>query len=722
MDGSIRIVALKNNEPVGAWEFEKESITIGRSKTADVRLDDAAISRVHCIVDVRPNGVFVKDCGSRNGIWVAGRRVEEALLSSRDEVVVEHYRIKAYMVWGNTVANRFSDKSEEKTRVPGASKFSPPAPMQAELARDTARPTAPPAKSARAVEPVKPSLAPTAVPVKASRPVVAKKAPSAPALEDTNALPVAAKPVARGTVSAEMDEILADARPSKPAPRAPAPVAAKPAPRVEVKAEPKAPKAEPVRAAKPVIKDAPKKAAINPSLPAFYFDSDEDDDDEEEITLPPAFSMIETLASSRTRKPAEGKAVIEVVRYRGDNVLDVTRVDRGGRYDLPFTGSTLVQFGGDEARLNVDGFSAELRTARGSKEIQGEAALRFGEVADLMGDDGVGYMIRFTEPMAPSRNSPMFAAAAAAAMVGCTGASLTLHAMFGIAMVAADMMKPEAEPEWSDFAKVDMEPEPEQLAVAPTPTPVPAKPEPTPPPVKQKAPEKLAKKPVQQNQKVGGADRTEAKVASAGVLGGLGKMDIKIDSKSPALAAVTNLDAIKSTGGKSGGFRVSALTGKVPGDVAMGRAGRANGTVDISTISGKDIAGSALGGFGGTAKKGGGKVKGVVTKVPTQNVGVQGSLDRAQIAAVVNKHIAEIRHCYEKNLINDPGLSGKIQEEWTINPDGTVGAVKTKFTSMKGGDVAGCIASRIRTWQFPRPKGNGYVIVNYPFMFDSVGF
>ena len=115
-------------------------------------------------------------------------------------------------------------------------------------------------------------------------------------------------------------------------------------------------------------------------------------------------------------------------------------------------------------------------------------------------------------------------------------------------------------------------------------------------------------------------------------------------------------------------------------------------------------------------------MKGVVTQTPTQNVGVQGSLDRAQIAAVVNKHIQEIRHCYEKNLINDPSLSGKIQVEWTINPDGTVAGVKTKFSSMKGGDVTGCIAGRIRTWQFPRPKGNGYVIVNYPFMFDSVGF
>src|SRR5688500_5381316 len=114
MDGSVRIVALKGNEPVGAWEFDKELVTIGRSKTADVRLDDPAISRVHCMVEVRAQGVFVIDNGSRNGIWVNGRRVKEALLSSRDEVVVERFRIKSYMVWGqNASANKFVDRVEE---------------------------------------------------------------------------------------------------------------------------------------------------------------------------------------------------------------------------------------------------------------------------------------------------------------------------------------------------------------------------------------------------------------------------------------------------------------------------------------------------------------------------------------------------------------------------------------------------------------------------------
>lgn len=693
-DGSVRIVALKNNEPVGAWEFEKESVSIGRSKTADVRLDDAAISRLHCTIEARPNGVFVKDNGSRNGIWVTGRRVQEALISSRDEVVIEHYRIKAYLVWGNTVVNRFVDKSEVKTTARGdaaRAAAAPATPAPVIPAKPVAKPAAPAAPAANQV--VRVAARKPAAPVPAARPV----------LDETNVLPPPAAPVKRaaprderkGSVSKEMDEILADVRrPAKEQKRAPV-----------------------------VEREHRSERRHSAGLPAFYFDRDEDDEDEDEITLPPAFDFVEVLETSRTRKPIDGKAVIEVIRYRGELVLDVARVDRGGRYELPH-GGTLVSYDGESARVDACEMSGELRGPKGAKALAGAATLRYGDVAKLEGDDGVGYLVRFTEPMAPNRNPELIAAAAAVAMVGSTGASIGLHVVFCLSMIVADLLK-EEEPEWSDFATIEME-EPETIAMAtPVPTPEP-KPKATPPPPPQKlakAPEKLSKKPVRQSQQpAGGADRTEAKVASAGVLGGLGGKNIRIDSKSPALAAVTNLDAIKSSGGKSGGFRVGALTGKVPGDVRMGRAGRANGTVDISTINGKDIAGQALGGFGGHAKKGGGKVKGVVTQVPTQNVGVQGSLDRAQIAAVVNRHINEIRHCYEKNLINDPSLSGKIQVEWTINPDGTVQAVKTKFSSMKGGDVTGCVAGRIRTWQFPRPKGNGYVIVNYPFMFDSVGF
>jgi len=35
--------------------------------------------------------------------------------------------------------------------------------------------------------------------------------------------------------------------------------------------------------------------------------------------------------------------------------------------------------------------------------------------------------------------------------------------------------------------------------------------------------------------------------------------------------------------------------------------------------------------------------------------------------------------------------------------------------------VVNCILGRIKSWRFPKPRG-GEVIVNYPFIFKSIGF
>ena len=686
MDGSIRIVALKGDEPVGAWEFEKETVTIGRSKTADVRLDDAAISRVHCIVEVRPAGVFIKDNGSRNGIWVNGRRVTEGLVSPRDEVVVERFRLKAYMVWGqNTAAKQFNDRAEVKTKV-GVD------PNKTEVPRSRPMP-APMKVAAPVVAKAKIQDFNETAPI--AKMAAKKIVPAAPSLEETGAMAPVERP--RATESREFEEILADVRPAK---------------KIAVAAPAPKPAAKPMMTAKPLAKPVAKKAAA----PVFV---DYDEDEEEETELP-AFSMIDVLATARVARPTEGKGVVEVIRYKGVNVLDVTRLDRGQEYVVPFTNVVLVSNDGSGAELSIgQGMDAELRKGSTTKQIKGASRIGYGELVDVMIDD-IGYLVRVTEGQEPSRNEQAGMDIGAAITTG--AAAIALHAMVAGTFMVAQMLTPE-KPVFSAFAKVELPKEPEQIAAAPTPTPPPeVKPTPVPPMPKQpKAPpEKLAKRPTPQAQPVGGADRTEAKVASAGVLGGLGKVNVKLDSSSSALAAVTNLDAVRSTGGRSGGFKVSALTGKVPGDAVLGRAGRANGTVEISTLSGNDL--GARGGYGGHALNGGGKVRGVVTQTPTANVGVQGSLSREEIGAVVAKHLAEIRRCYEKNLINDPSLNGKIQVEWTINPDGTVASVKTKFSSMKGGDVSGCIGGSIRSWQFPRPKGNGYVIVNYPFMFDLAGF
>jgi transcriptional regulator with AAA-type ATPase domain len=51
---------------------------VGTAPGAHLRLADPTVSRLHCEIRVRPEGILVKDCGSTNGTYVADLRVREA--------------------------------------------------------------------------------------------------------------------------------------------------------------------------------------------------------------------------------------------------------------------------------------------------------------------------------------------------------------------------------------------------------------------------------------------------------------------------------------------------------------------------------------------------------------------------------------------------------------------------------------------------------------------
>ena len=63
--------------------------TIGRSRTADLRVDSERVSRIHATFELRGGQLFVEDAGSRNGTSVNGIVISEPrLLRAGDEVVV----------------------------------------------------------------------------------------------------------------------------------------------------------------------------------------------------------------------------------------------------------------------------------------------------------------------------------------------------------------------------------------------------------------------------------------------------------------------------------------------------------------------------------------------------------------------------------------------------------------------------------------------------------
>ena len=63
-------------------------LLIGRHPECDVRLDLPQVSRRHCCVALAYDRLTIRDLGSRHGVWVNGRRVEEAQLHPGDEVAI----------------------------------------------------------------------------------------------------------------------------------------------------------------------------------------------------------------------------------------------------------------------------------------------------------------------------------------------------------------------------------------------------------------------------------------------------------------------------------------------------------------------------------------------------------------------------------------------------------------------------------------------------------
>ncbi|RYZ98940.1 MAG: AgmX/PglI C-terminal domain-containing protein, partial [Proteobacteria bacterium] len=157
-------------------------------------------------------------------------------------------------------------------------------------------------------------------------------------------------------------------------------------------------------------------------------------------------------------------------------------------------------------------------------------------------------------------------------------------------------------------------------------------------------------------------------------------------------------------------------------------AGAVGGAVNVNAMS----AGLASGAGKAGALKGFANGKG--TQVGSGNFGGKnfdmslggdeaeavGGLDKSLIAAVVQANIGQIKHCYERQLIVDPNIFGKVVAAWTINKDGLVSVSSIKNSTMNSKPVENCIAGKIKAWAFPKPQGGGQVLVSYPFMFKSL--
>ncbi len=88
-------LAMKTDDgEIRAFPIERGWTRIGRSPTADVRIDDPSVSRRHALIVAEPGKPLrILDDRSLNGVFVNGEAVEWRPLRDGDQLTVGRYRL-----------------------------------------------------------------------------------------------------------------------------------------------------------------------------------------------------------------------------------------------------------------------------------------------------------------------------------------------------------------------------------------------------------------------------------------------------------------------------------------------------------------------------------------------------------------------------------------------------------------------------------------------------
>jgi hypothetical protein len=90
-----------------------------------------------------------------------------------------------------------------------------------------------------------------------------------------------------------------------------------------------------------------------------------------------------------------------------------------------------------------------------------------------------------------------------------------------------------------------------------------------------------------------------------------------------------------------------------------------------------------------------------------------GAVDKDGVRRTVRNNLAALQACYERTLLANPGIAGRVLVTFKIEIDGTPHDVSASGVHP---DVETCVADKFRAFKFPRPSA-GKVEVQYPFTF-----
>jgi pSer/pThr/pTyr-binding forkhead associated (FHA) protein len=163
--------------------------------------------------------------------------------------------------------------------------------------------------------------------------------------------------------------------------------------------------------------------------------------------------------------------------------------------------------------------------------------------------------------------------------------------------------------------------------------------------------------------------------------------------------------------GLRGGGSVDGLIG-LGGLNTIGRAGNGPGGPGGPGSGGNGREGTAL-----SAMRASGGHRTSVPRLREADTRINGRLPPDTIRRVVRQNHTRLKLCYEKGLMTNPTLSGRVNVRFVIGGEGRVTHVTEAGSDLPDSNVVRCVTRAFYDIGFPKPEG-GIVTVVYPISFS----
>ena len=165
------------------------------------------------------------------------------------------------------------------------------------------------------------------------------------------------------------------------------------------------------------------------------------------------------------------------------------------------------------------------------------------------------------------------------------------------------------------------------------------------------------------------------------------------------------------------------LFGRVTVEVTVGGDGRVKlASVASTTLKDSGVQTCLVEAMGGWIFPSPADGKDAVVTYPFHFKGVRGynpdggaHLDKSELTAILHDRSDDIRQCYDAARKKQPTLEGRVEVRFTIDQTGRVTSSVVTGSTVKEHVLEKCIADAVGKWQFPKPHGDGLVVVTYPF-------